>query len=348
MSTQPLIPLKSDQADDALGTRDVLGRFDRVAPDSEMLDGVAEIALIATEGDLEAAALLSTRRWSSAQEKLKDERCPKTATGVMRRLDASWERCLELALADPASRVRLRAGWAPGEGLEHPDEVLLDAIASVAHELGRTPTFAEFDTRVVELEASYERMYGHELRLPNVSTVITRFGTWRVACERAGLAPIEPFVVEQLDPADLVNLCIDEIGVVPASRWFEAWCRTRGYRLGRQRWADTIDTARERREATGNAWPEQAPSSLPPAAPLPTDRQGERTRYAWSDEAILEALGIYLADVDKRKRTPSLRDYMAFSRGRLDMPGKTTLEARKVGLHKWFALTRNTPKERPS
>ena len=138
---------------------------------------------------------------------------------------------------------QLREHWLLAQARrQHKRGQLLAALLAVAKEVGRPPTVAEY-------RAAWARRKGTDQAIPNITTIIAQFGSWRQAKEAIELAaagsPAEVIEarfrgrrvgkVHRYRTATLretLARCVADLGRVPLVADFEAW-RLRELELAR-------------------------------------------------------------------------------------------------------------------
>jgi hypothetical protein len=222
----------------------------------DFLDGVAEVALRASDGDREAALRLSRRAWAAAAKRAGTIGVP-TPQVVCERLGLGWARVLELALTEEARRPSVAAHWDGSLGrplgAEGPD-LALRALRSVAHQLGAIPTMDEYDAEVVRLErAKSKGKLITPVRYPRADFLSSQFGGWDRALIAAGLADT-PTRRRRSTPAllDTLDVCVEETGVIPTFGYFRKWARLKGIPLPTEKgWLEITYQYRRQRSERG-------------------------------------------------------------------------------------------------
>ena len=275
------------------------GRFVARLGLSAVLDGLETVALSAVENDRDQALTISKAVWDRAR--LSQERFDlPTADAICKRVRLSWGRTLALALAEASRRTTLLGQWDSSHAAEWGDdgpELAVRALKAVTARIGRIPMAFEYDyeVRAIEME-SQRRKAWKPLRLPLSTYLLSRYGKWNTALEASGieLRPAgqrrhpAPTLAESLDR------CIEEVGVLPTSEYFLAWCVRKDIPRPRLRgWADVVDEVRARRQSRGAATPDRVtPAKVSPSLPTSVVRR-RRAAFLHSREEVLASLRRY-------------------------------------------------------
>jgi hypothetical protein len=274
------------------------GRFVARLGLSAVLDGLATVALGAAAGDRDQALTISKSAWDRARLAQERFELP-TADAIRKRLRLGWRRTVSLALAETSRRPTLLGHWSTPSFSELGDdgpESARRAVTAVAARIGRTPTPFEYDyeVRAIEMECQRRKAW-KPLRLPRTPYVLSTYGSWQKALEVSGLElPARqrrhptPMLAESLDR------CIEEIGVLPTSKYFLEWCARQDIPTPRfRRWAAVVDEVRVRRQTRGAATATKTtPAKWCPPLPARTERR-RRAAFLHSREEILASLRRY-------------------------------------------------------
>lgn len=276
------------------------GRFNSPIGPGSLLDGVADVALVAACGDPGVAAEISKSAWDRARREQERTNLP-SAEAVRQRFGLAWRRILELALTDRSQRTKLLGQWDgsyfAGWGPTGPKEALR-TVKAVAIRIGHAPAPFEYDEAARAMEAeSGRRRTGRLLLLPRSVYVVSEFESWSAALQEAGLEPRpgHPSSARVAPPVETLDQFIEEVGFLPNSAYFLEWCRRRDIPTARLvgGWAGVVADVRRLRAARGASTPEHAtrPKDLPPLPnPVPRVR---RMAFRHSREAILASLRRY-------------------------------------------------------
>jgi hypothetical protein len=275
------------------------GRFVARLGLSVVLDGVAAVAFSAAAGDRDQALIVSKAAWDRARLAQERRDLP-TADAISKRLRLSWSRTVALALTDASRRTTLLGQWDSPHSAEWGDdgrESAVRTLKAVAARIERIPTPFEYDyeVRAIELEGQPRKAW-KPLRLPLSKYVLSTFGSWPVALEAAGLA-LDP-VRQRRHPApplvESLDRCVDEVGVLPTSRYFREWCARLDIPRPRIReWTALVDEVRSRRQSRGAAMPDSA-TSAKDSPPLPPRAvRHRRAAFMRPREEVLASLQRY-------------------------------------------------------
>jgi len=276
------------------------GRFIPTIGPGSLLDGVADVALVAASGDPALAVAISKSAWDRARREQERTNLP-SAEAVRQRFGLAWPRIVELALTDRSQRTKLLGQWDgshfAGWGPPGPEEARR-ALKAVTIRLGHVPAPFEYDegARVIEAE-SRRRRTGRPLLLPRSVYIVNEFKSWRAALQAADIELIPSPAGPERPPTlvDALNQFVEEVGLLPTSGYFLEWCRRKDIptaRLGGG-WAGVVADLRRQRAARGAPTPDCATSAsnLPPL-PTPAPRV-RRMTCRHSREAIIASLRRY-------------------------------------------------------
>lgn len=300
---------------------------------TEILDGVAEVALAASSGDGQGAVSLSKAQWDASRLQVGRSDLP-TAQTIRQRLRLSWPRTLELALTDPNRRATLRGQWeGRGSGSLGAGgrELAKASLAAVALDLGHIPTAAEYDSAVRRKESSRRRRKGGKagesgrasleatsaLRLPSSSFVVSDFGRWSSAVEasgaEAGALPRQPRIIPPAE--DTLDNFIEEYGILPAMSYFVEWCRRCDIPLpDDKQFSEVVTEVWKRRYLRGASMP-QAPTRFKKCPPLPPQQpRVRRMRHRVTEEEMVASLRRYGELYLSPDHLPRQKDYSAACR----------------------------------
>lgn len=310
--------------------RDQQGRFAAQVGRDAIYSLVKDVALRATDGDIEAAGKVTTRSWNEARVDV-FALGPETASAVTKALGMGWRECVTIALLPPAKRAVAQASRESGQGRDASDELIRRALRAVAHRLKESPTPDAYDRVVAEIEEERSRRFGKEFGLPSSRTIRARFDSWEDACRDAELDPPEkPVAPKTAEPFELYVACVRETGCAPAQQWFEDWCRIKQRQLTTERFSDTVTKAKDAWTASGDAWPAKCPRKTPLPEADPAAEGDRRRRGYWTDELVLDALRRYIQVADAEGANITQRHYRACARDRkeLDLPAASLLSRR--------------------
>jgi hypothetical protein len=288
------------------------GRFAARHTTHELLDGVAEVARVASA----TPETVSTREWDKGKIAAGRDDLP-TASAICRRLGVVWPLVLKLAFAPAATRGRVLGNHTQRPDFKGDDETIYSGLRLVAHRAQVPLDRLTYDFERVSVDAERARRGRSPLHLPHSDTVVKRLKSWVGACERAGVEPAPPTPPphSRARPAiEMLDEFISERGLLPYRSWFESWCRAQDIPLGRdaRRWDELVAAVRELRTARGEDTPhEPAPrSSLPP---IPDHdrvaREGARRPKRRTREEVLASLRLYKTRHLKAGQEPRQKHY---------------------------------------
>jgi hypothetical protein len=203
--------------------------------------------------------------------------------------------------------------------------IVARALRTVAFRLGHSPSAVAYDDVIRDLELERERSGLPPLGFPGSQVIIDRIGSWQKALTDAGLeAPPAHTRPKGLLTVDVLDECIDRVGVVPGFDYFRAWCRECDLSVQHRRtdsWDVVVEETRAKRAARGDQTPEGIVRRRKHWPPLPTAEEaaevkaklGGPRRYQRrrSEEDAREGIRIYGREHLAPGERPSQRDYMA-------------------------------------
>ncbi|MDA8332595.1 MAG: hypothetical protein M0027_15600 [Candidatus Dormibacteraeota bacterium] len=276
----------------------VVGRFTSDTRPGPVLDAVAEVALLASDGDASGAQAVSKSAWDAALLKSQIS-CVPSAEAIRKRFAMPWRRVLRLAFTDPSLRPRLLGQWDgshfAGYGSGGRD-LAIRALQAVSLRLGHAPAPIEFDLAVQAMEARRSLRRSGVL-LPRSQYIANQFSSWDGALAACNLQPPQapPPRHPVVDRGSALDNFIDEYGVVPPIHYFEEWCRRLDIPTKRRRagWKELVAQVRGNRAARGAATPAiiSRGRSLPPL-PEPLPRR-KRVPHRYTREEVLASLRRY-------------------------------------------------------
>lgn len=300
---------------------------------AEILDGVADVAILACAGNRERASAISKSSWDAARLSFGRQDLP-TAQTIRQRLHLSWTRTVQLALTDPSRRTTLLGQWDGSRvgplGNDGP-ELAKRTMTAVALRLGHIPTSFEYDVGAKQLGMASRRRKNSRgaeaprssrsqaipLRLPSSVYQVEVFESWPGAIEASGAGRLFPRSGKREIPlaTDTLDEFIEKYGILPAQTYFVEWCRRMDIPIpAGRRWSDIVDEVWRRRCGRGAATPMTRTLSrnCPPLpATLPKLR---RFRHGISFEEALASLRRYGALYLEPASLPRQKHYMAACR----------------------------------
>lgn len=296
----------------------------------QLLALIREVALIATDGDQDAALAVSIREWERARPH-SHLPGPRTATALCKGRGGKrrpWRKMLELAFAEPSQLGVLLGREAVRVGYKIPCETSLVGIEMVAarlRDLGLEKTCAltpvVYDELVIEIERRHVRRYRQEMGLPNSETIKLQFGSWAEALRVADVKSAPKGTGQMVvDPHEAVIACLEEVGRVPPHRYIRDWARVRGYRLGVEslRLGKVLGEVRLIWEEGGRDWPEKAKYRDLPIPQPRADQERQPIITNATREDCLRSIRRYLAALDPTEYATQ-KHYMAMRSLRPDL-----------------------------
>ena len=334
----PAEPTSPDEQ--APGTRDATGRFR--AQDASFhacLDLIAQVARHAAQ-EGEDPRDVSGRRFDRAREDL-GIALP-SAQALVKRFRSSrrgatrptLRTLIGMGLA-PASDRAVAAGHdTSNEAIdEFPSALMIIALRAAGLRCSGTPATLAYDRMVTEDNRSRSERGVPSNALPYSATIIRRFGSWKKALEAAGFE--ETVVVQPArraaPAAELLDRFITQHAFLPASGYFEDYCRLSGIPLGRDArpWADVVEGARARRAERGEGTPADiaGPHERPPVESIAGNGPGRAVKRA-TREAAIASLRRWRDEGLRASQTPTTRGYRQFCEGRTGLVSESTISTR--------------------
>jgi hypothetical protein len=327
---RPMITTNSQSAPSPPRTAN--GRFTTDKALHEVLDRVADAIRVAAEGG--APGRVRRRAFNDAAQRLGGDHL--TAQAACKRTGLSYEALIEAAMADRSDRARLlRRGWEAFASPNLPHETLCCVLRAAGASAGGAPTADAFDAWRLSRRASRAaRGYAPDFA-PSASQIKARFGSWANALAAAGIvqagasAPRKPRRSQtDIAPLDLLDRYVNELGAVPSKDAFEAWCKLKGYVLGRaaRKWRRFTDEWAARRVARGQAVPSRRHSvtQMRRAVGAPAASPRARRRNTYTHDDIIKALRHYRA-VHLGGRKPTQQHYRRCANTDPALPAASTL-----------------------
>lgn len=289
------------------------GRFRARHGVQALLDEVLGV-LVGVAGGRRGAEAVSVRRFNAARA----EGVP-SAQGVCSRLSVSWDQARQLALAEVAERGHLLGHFTRRPEFNGDEDLVQRSLRAVAHRIGEPLAAYAYDDAVERLEKEQRRRRGGRLGLPHSSTIIERCGSWRAACEQAGVRAVEISgpPTRKAEPAvEVLDRFVTETGLLPPQKYLRPWARHHGVLLGRdsRRYAALVAQLRERRRQRGETTPEGFAdlSELPPLPEGVLGRPGGGRGI--SRQEVLTSLLLYAQRHLEEGRLPRYKHYQAARR----------------------------------
>lgn len=150
---------------------------------------------------------------------------------------------------------------------------------------------------------------------------------WDNALALAGLQPCperEPARV-CFTAAELLEMCLDEVGAMPVSEELKLYARSRGWQFPRlpERWTVIRDRVIATRRREGRSVPEPVLKRLRPSFAAATPAAESRRRRSWTEEGAVEGMVLFL-DSHPRKTTHPF--YVKFASGRREVCPASSLK----------------------
>jgi hypothetical protein len=223
-----------------------------------------------------------------------------------------------------APRLRISTGVSlAGPGVL--EAIVVRALRAVAFRLGETPTGFAYDEMLPRMERERARGGLTPLGFPGSETISKRFGSWAKALVAAGLDPPAPHTRPKgLPTVDVLDECIERLGIVPGYDCFRAWCKACDLSVQHRRtdtWDVIVAEAREKRAARGAGTPVEIVRRRRDWPAMPTGEQaadvkaklGGPRRYLRhrSEEDVREGIRIYAREYLGPNERPAMRRYDA-------------------------------------
>lgn len=299
------------------------GRYAAETSFHELFDGLRAVALAAASGDIDAAKVVSTRRWDAQRRTSGGGQLPSSAA-VRKRFGLSWDVLLSVAFAEPARRAYLiGVRQSPPLAGRYAPEECVQALQAVARRVQRSPSALEYDHVAARIEDERQRLRHATsfLELPRSGIVKEAFGSWDDALAVAGLRRFTPLPQEgSRGPSweEVLDRFIDATGVLPTRNYLRKWTEHNDISLGRPRrpWAEVVDEVRQRRAERGAVTPDE-PASLKDPSLFPRIEQlpRRRTQAPLSRDDALASLRLYAERYLRPGQAPRLRHYKNVASG---------------------------------